>query len=137
MARKVATLGSPHQLAGVENSVDGHSALAVPDQGPVCLSAGGQHGGGVLPQEPRRDQVQIPVETNEEDPPVSEQSSDYDRSPPYHGSTQRVSGFSIESRSSSPVGMGPELRSVQLGDRSVALGTSGSRFVRKRQQSQT
>ena len=137
MARKVAAFGSSHQLAGVEDSVDGHSTFTVPDQGLVCFSAGGQHDSGGLPQEPRRDQIQIPVEVNEEDPTVSTQSSDYARYPPYHGSTQRVSGFSLESGSGSSVGIGPDLRGVQLGDRAVALGSSGVGFVRKRQQSQT
>ena len=66
--------------------------------GAVCLSAGGQHDGDGLPQEPRRDQVQVSVEVNEKDPPDSKQSLDYDRPKPYHGSTQRVSGFSIASR---------------------------------------
>ena len=137
MARKVAAFGSSHHLAGVGDSVDGHSTLTVPDQGPVCVSAGGQHDSGSLSREPRRDQIQIPVEINEEDPAVSTQSSDYASSPPYHGSTQRVSGFSLESGSGSSVGMGTDLRSVQLGDRVVALGSSGGGFIRKRQQSQT
>ena len=35
VARKVTTLRSSHQLAGVENSIDGHSTVAVPDQRPV------------------------------------------------------------------------------------------------------
>ena len=48
-----------------------------------------------------------------------------------------VSGFSIESGSGSSVGMGPDLRSVQLGGQAVSLGSSGGGFVRKRQQSQT
>ena len=67
VARKVATLGSSHQLAGVENSVDGHSTVAVPDQEPVRISAGGQHNSSGLPQEPRRYQVEITVEANKED----------------------------------------------------------------------
>ena len=124
-------------MAGVEDSVDGHSTLTVPDQGLVCFSAGGQHDSGGLPQEPRRDHIQIPVEVNQEDPTVSTQSSDYARYPPYHGSTQRVSGFSLESGSDSSVGIGPDLRGVQLGDRAVSLGSSGGGLVRKRQQSQT
>ena len=60
VARKVAAFGSSHQLAGVEDSVDGHSTPTVPDQGPVRVSAGGQHDSGGLSQEPRRDQVQDP-----------------------------------------------------------------------------
>ena len=90
----------------------------------MCFSAGGQH-------------EAVAYLRNEEDPTVSTQSSDYARYPPYHGSIQRVSGFSLESGSGSSVGIGPDLRGVQLGDRAVALGSSGGGFVRKRQQSQT
>ena len=104
----------------------------------MCLSAGGQHDGGGLPQEPRRDQVQVSVGVNEEDPPVSEQSSDYDRSQSHiTGQLNVLADLASRVESSSSVGMDPELRGVQLGDRSVALGTSRGRFVRKRQQSQT
>ena len=37
MARKVATLGSPHQLAGVENSVAGHSAVCSAGSWSLCV----------------------------------------------------------------------------------------------------
>ena len=43
----------------------------------------------------------------------------------------------LSSRVDQVVPSGPDLRSVQLGDRAVALGSSGGGFIRKRQQSQT
>ena len=136
VARKVAACRLAHQLAGVEDGVDGHPTPTVPDQGPVRISAGGQHDSGGLSQKRRRDQVQIPVEIIEEDSAASTQSSDYTRAPPYHGPTQRTSGFGFKSGSSSTVGMGPDLRSVQLGGQAVSLGSPGGGSVRKRQQSQ-
>ena len=59
MARKVATLRSSHQLAGVENSVEGHSTVAVADQRPVRVSTGGQHDRSGLPQEARGYQLEV------------------------------------------------------------------------------
>ena len=137
VARKVAAHGSAYQLVGAEDGADGHPAPAVSNQGPVRVSTSGQHDSSGLSQEPRRDQIQGPVEVIEKDSTTSSQSPGDTRSPPYHGPAQRASGLGLKSGSSNSVGVGPDPRSIQLGDRAVPLGSAGGGRVCKRQQSQT
>ena len=124
-----------HQLAGAADSVDGMSITSVSDPRTCSIGVDRQCVRGSLHQQTGRDAVQISTQAGVSDLGVSAVAGRLFDSTPYHGSTQRVGGFSFTAGSGHPGRVEAVHTGISLADNSFSLGFSRGGIVREQSES--